>query len=84
MTPDAIHFAAKVPESVEVGVEMSLWPLSPICHWQYGKLEVSSPLPGWGYTYVFYGGLLVAGVVAIVSLKPEILHSRRERREAKP
>lgn len=84
ITPEALYRAAPIPESVGVGVEMSIWPLSPICHWQYGSLEVRSPLIGWGPTYVFYGGLLLAGVVAIFSITSEILQSRGKRREAKP
>jgi hypothetical protein len=83
ITPEDLYRAAPSPENVEAGVEMSIWPLSPICHWDYGSLEVSSPLLGWGPTYVFYGGLLVAGVAAITLIALKILQSRRQGRAAK-
>ncbi len=80
MTPDSIYFAAKVPESVEVGVEMSLWPLSPICHWQAENVKASQPLLDWGYTYFFYGGLLVAFLAASTLTTAAILFALRQRR----
>jgi hypothetical protein len=82
ITPDAMYLAAQVPESVETGVDQAFWPLSPICHWQYEHIKMSLPLLGWGYTYVFYSGLLVAGVAAITWISFEILHVRRRLRAA--
>jgi large-conductance mechanosensitive channel len=80
ITPDGMFLAAQVPESVETGVDVSFWPLSPICHWQFGIVKASKPLFDWGYTYVFYGGLLVAGVAAITWVMAEIIQALRRRR----
>jgi len=77
LTPKDIFDAAPSPENVEVGASISFWPLSSVCNWRGGDVVRSLVLSDWTATYRFYGGLLLACVVAFFWITVEIWLSRR-------
>jgi hypothetical protein len=83
VTPDAVSAAVPDDTNVDMWVEDSQWPLTPICHWRVGDEISNLQLLDWSYTYKYYGGLFAAAIVSILWLVAElILAARRRRRNA--